>query len=259
MKASKTLHASLFLLTLPVSALAQGQFSLSTGVDYSTGDFGADEDTDITYVPVTAKYDTDRWFLRLTVPYLRIRGPGQVVLGPDGDPLPIQEGGGRRRTTEDGLGDIVAGATYNVLPPTETGLIFDIGAKIKFPTADEDKRLGTGEEDYSLQGDLTKAFGRWITLGTLGYRWLGDPPGISLRNVFFGTLGALYKVSDATTAGLLYDWREKTVSGSDPLHEVTAYVGYRFNPSTSAQFYLVTGFSDSSADFGIGTAVSYGF
>ena len=250
--------ASTFVLTLPTIA-SGAQFGLSTGVDYSTGDFGSDVDTDITYVPFTAKYDLDRWFLRLTVPYLRIRGPGNVVVGPDGNPLPVDEGGGTRRTTEDGLGDIVAGVTYNVIPATATGYIFDVGAKIKFPTADEDKRLGTGETDYSLQGDLYKSVGRWTALGTLGYRWLGDPSGIDLKNVFFASVGALYRLSDAATGGLLYDWREKTVSGSDPLHELTAYFAYKFNPNTSAQLYLVTGFSDSSADFGIGTAISYGF
>lgn len=172
----------------------------------------------------------------------------------------MQQGGTTaRRTSEDGLGDIVAGATYNLLPATENGFIFDVGAKVKFGTADEDKRLGTGEEDYSLQGDLYKTFGSWTALGTLGYRWYGDPSGIDLENVFFGTLGALYKFSDKTTGGLLYDWREASTSGSDSLQEVTAYVGYNFNPSTSLQFYLVTGFTDSSAYFGIGTAVSYGF
>jgi hypothetical protein len=98
----------------------------------------------------------------------------------------LQEGGTTaRRTSEDGLGEIVAGATYNLLPPTENGFIFDVGAKVKFGTADEDKRLGTGEEDYSLQGDLYKTFGSWAALWTLGYRWYGDPSGIDLENVFF--------------------------------------------------------------------------
>ncbi|MGH8770313.1 MAG: hypothetical protein ACREV2_03910, partial [Burkholderiales bacterium] len=75
MKLREKLFLSTILLAVPGIA-ATGQLSLGTGIDYSSGDYGADVDTDILYVPLTFKYDTERWFYRLTVPYLRIRGPG---------------------------------------------------------------------------------------------------------------------------------------------------------------------------------------
>lgn len=247
------------VLAMPGIAAAQGQFSLGTGVDYSSGDYGADEDTDILYVPLNARYDTERWFFRLTVPYIRIRGPGDIVLGPDGEPIDTGSDGGAARETEDGLGDIVAGVTYNILPPTESGYIADIGAKVKFGTADEDKNLGTGKEDYTVQGDLYKTIGRWTALGTLGYRWLGDPSGFDLKNGFLATIGAIYKFTDDTSGGVLFDYRERSSSAGESLRELTAYIGTRLTPDLRLQLYAVTGFSDSSADWGAGAAVTYGF
>jgi hypothetical protein len=170
---------------------------------YSTGDYGASEDTDITYIPLTAKYDTERWFFRLTVPYLRITGPGAVVLGPDGKPLTLQEGGTTaRRTSEDGLGDIVAGATYNLLPPTENGFIFDVGAKVKFETADEarHRRRGLFAAGRSLQD-----FRQLDRVGDARLSLVRRPIRHRSRKRFLGMLGALYKFSDKTTGGLLYD------------------------------------------------------
>jgi hypothetical protein len=258
MNSPKKIFVSALLLVMPGIAAA-GQFSLGTGVDYSSGDYGADVDTDILYVPFNVKYDTERWFYRLTIPYIRIRGPGAIVLGPDGEPIDLGPTGVTRRETTDGLGDVIAGVTYNIVPPTETGFIADIGAKVKFGTADEDDNLGTGEEDYSLQGDLYKTVGRWTALGTLGYRWLGDPSGFDLKNGIFGTVGAIYKFTDATSGGLLFDYRERSTSRSESLRELTAYVGTKLTPDLRFQLYAVTGFSDSSADWGAGAAVTYDF
>jgi hypothetical protein len=201
------------LCASPGVSAADGQFSFTTGIDYSTGDYGADEDTDILYIPLTGKYETERWLFRLTVPYLRITGPGAVVLGPDGNPIVVSEEGTTRRETNDGLGDVIFGAAYNLLPGTWRGIVLDIGAKVKFPTADEDKGLGTGETDYQLQADVYKTFGAWTALATFGHKWLGDSDDFTLKDVFFGSIGAGYKFSPATSGGLIFDFREASISG----------------------------------------------
>jgi len=51
------------------------QISVSTGFDYSRGDYGESADTEIWYVPFGLKVEHDPWILRVTVPYLRIRAP----------------------------------------------------------------------------------------------------------------------------------------------------------------------------------------
>jgi hypothetical protein len=63
----------------------------------------------------------------------------------------------RRRTTESGLGDIVLGATYNVLDNNDW--IVDATARVKLPTASESKGLGSGKADYAVQMNIDKQFG----------------------------------------------------------------------------------------------------
>src|SRR5690348_18451133 len=94
---------------------ADGDFSVGVGANYSTGKYGTATETKIWSVPFTARYETDVWTLKLTVPYLRVTGPANVI--PDvGN---TSDSGRRRRTTraltttESGLGDVVAAATYN--------------------------------------------------------------------------------------------------------------------------------------------------
>ena len=49
------------------------------GADYLTGKYGGTLATDVTYLPLTLRYDAWPLNLKLTVPYLRITGPGNVV------------------------------------------------------------------------------------------------------------------------------------------------------------------------------------
>ncbi len=132
---------------------AEGLTTLGVGADYSSGNYGASERTEIFYVPVTAKHETGRWALKLVVPYIRITGPSNVIGAAEG--LVTLPGAGAVRRTETGLGDVVASAFYNALSERDASFGLDIGTKIKFGTADDSRGLGTGKNDFSLQADGT--------------------------------------------------------------------------------------------------------
>src|SRR5438552_17228238 len=92
---------------------ADGEFSAGAGVNYSTGKYGTGAETKILSVPFIARYDTDLWVFKLTVPYLRVTSPNNVIPGVGR----FDTGGARRRrgagtTTASGLGDTTASATY---------------------------------------------------------------------------------------------------------------------------------------------------
>lgn len=232
-----------------------GIFSLTTGFDYSTGKYGTSSTTDITSIPVIAKYEVDRWTLRLTIPYVTITGAGNVVPGIG----KFKNTTIARRTTESGLGDIVAGMTYNLYQGSADVPMIDFTGKIKFGTADEDKGLGTGENDYSGQFDLYKSFGNFTALGTVGYKVYGDTQAAPLKDVFFGSVGGTYKFSPDMSVGLTYDYRPSISSAGSELSEATGFVNYKFSTNWKAQGYLVKGFADGSPDYGIGALVSYVF
>jgi len=234
---------------LPVTA---GELTTSIGMDYSSGDYGTDSTSETWYVPVVGKYESGPLALKLTIPYLRITDP---AIGPEGEPLP-----GGCRETESGLGDIVGSAGYALLDGSEQhGVLLDVIGKVKLPTADEDKCLGTGETDYSLQFDAAKSFGGVTGFGTLGWKKFGDPSNASFRDPVFASLGLATKLAPATTIGAVYDWREKVTSNGDEISEVALFASQKLDEAWKLQLYAVKGFSDASPDWGGGLFVSHAY
>ena len=145
---------SAMLLSVPISArAAAGKTSVNLGAEYSQGDYGTSSTTKIWYFPVTFGYETDLNVVSLTVPYLIVEGTGNVV---------ASGGMGMRRTTsntnsttETGIGDIVLTGSQKIAG-TATSRV-DLTGKIKFGTANENKNLGTGENDYALSRSLAAA------------------------------------------------------------------------------------------------------
>lgn len=85
---------SAFLIACPGSALAQdatqqaesdpGVWRVSTGVNYSEGDYGDVADTRVVSVPVSVRYKRGGFSLRVSVPYVTIEGPGSLLDTPQG-------------------------------------------------------------------------------------------------------------------------------------------------------------------------------
>src|SRR5258708_5907659 len=135
---------------------ADGELSLGAGVNYSTGKYGTSAETKIVSVPFNVRYDTDLWTFKLTVPYLSVTGPANVIPGVGSFD---SSGRPRRRafagtTTESGLGDTVASATYNAYYDSTSKRGLDLTGRLKLPTAEADKGLGTGSTDESEQVDV---------------------------------------------------------------------------------------------------------
>ena len=252
------IRAGVLAAMIMVSAQAvagDSGFSLTTGMDYSSGKYGGTQSTDILYIPLTGKYETGRWVFQLTVPYVRITGPGNVTQGG------IVLGSAKTtRTSEAGLGDVVAGATYNVYGEAGPNpLLIDLTGKVKFGTADEKKGLGTGSNDYAAQVDMSKTMGLFTALGTAGYKVMGNAPGLKLDNVFYGSVGGVYKISQQTSGGLILDLRQKVTPTGASQRDVTAFVSHKINQDWKAQVYAVDGFSNASPDWGAGAMLTRSF
>jgi hypothetical protein len=250
--------AAFALAAVPGTALAEApQFSVGAGAEYTTGDYGGDESVDEFYLPVTATLDFARVALRLTVPFLSVRAPElTAITGPDGQPV-IGEG---PTETESGLGDVLASVTvFDVLSAGGGDVALDLTGKVKFGTADEEKGLGTGEQDYSLQADLFRFFDKVTLMGTVGYSFRGDPEGYDLDNTVFASVGASYLVTDRSRVGAFFDFRDASVPDTDSIQELSAWVSTRVGERGHVQFYALAGFGDSSPDWGAGLSFSAGF
>ena len=241
------------LVLLATAGVAQAQsWVVSGGFDYTTGDYGTGDDTEILTLPFSARYEVDRWTYKLTVPFVRISGPSDVVSGVG----PVGRPGGRGNDTASGMGDPVFAATYATLIDPERPML-DLTGKLKLGIADED--IGTGEHDVMFQADVYQSFGAWTPFGTLGYRFLGDPSGVNLKNGFYLAAGTSYRLDEVTSVGGVFDWRQRTVSGSDNAFELTGFVTRQVNDQWKVQAYLLKGFTDGSPDYGLGANASYAF
>jgi len=244
------------ILLVSATALAQSDeanFTLSTGVGFTSGTYGGDEDIEDLYVPVTGSVDLGKVAFRLTVPYLSVRAPEGTVIGPDGQPVP----GSGDMNTESGLGDVIAGVTvFDVIKSRRLGFVMDLTGKIKFGTADVDKGLGTGENDYSLQAEFYKFAGQFTWMGSVGYKLRGAPADVELNDVLLASIGGTYRVSPETGFGLSFDYRESAIPDYASIQELTGFVSRRIGDSWRIHMYAFTGFSDSSPDLGIGFSVN---
>lgn len=254
------------VMLLAGAAHAEDGLNLGVGADYSSGDYGTDTTTTILSVPVTAKYTTGAWSFKASLPWMRVDGDPNVVPGlgsvtnlnprgrgrgaGGGTPSPVESG------TESGMGDLRLAATYSI----DTGgpLGVDLTANAKVATADEDKGLGTGANDYGVAVDLYRDFDGTLLFGGVGYTALGDSDFIDVDSVLNADAGASWKVGTGSL-GAMYDWRAAASDDADDRSELTGFYSFPAGERTKMQVYAVKGLSDGSPDWGLGLSLSTGF
>lgn len=246
-----TLTCILLAATCSAAQADDGKLVANVGADYSSGNYGSPSKTETWALPLSLKYRTDTWSLRVSTAWLRVKGNGNVT--PEGDPLNAP----RTSSTTEGWGDIVTTATYNVLDEQTTWVGLDISGKIKFGTASAEKSLGTGKNDYSLQAEFFKPLkNQWTPFMSVGYKWKGNPQTIQYRDVWLGSVGADHRISPALSFGGSYDWQQAVTTTSAPIREAMLYLNFRLNAASRLNLYAVGGFSRASPDWGSGLIYS---
>lgn len=262
-------RSAAFVSLLLVAGLAHAGdgLSLGVGVDYSSGDYGSDTTTKILSVPFSAKYETGDWTFKASLPWMRVQGDANVVpglgsvlnLNPKGRGRGNGGGGGTAPAegTTSGIGDLRLAATYAL--PLQGAWGIDLTANVKVATADEDKGLGTGANDYGAAVDVYRSVGSATTLfGGVGYTELGDSDFIEVDSVINGNLGVSHKLGD-NSVGLMYDYRQPTSDTADDRSEVTGFYTFPTSDASKMQLYATKGLSDGSPDWGAGLSFSAGF
>ncbi len=99
------------------------------------------------------------------------------------------EARGVRRHTEDGVGDLVLGLKWQFAEGRGAWPRQALAPSVKFPTADADRGMGSGETDVDLAWLVSFAPGRtWGVHVNLGYTLVGDPDGLEADDVVHGGL-----------------------------------------------------------------------
>lgn len=216
------------------------ELSLSTGLNYSRGDFGTDAEIEDLYVPLGFTATFEGVSFRIKVPYLRVETTSDGVT-----------------TTESGLGDVSASLTaFNVLYSDNLDLALDVTGSLKFGTADRDAGLGTGETDATLYLDGYKFFDKTTVFGSIGHRWRGDPPGVAFDDVLLAMLGVTFATEGGGLVGATLDYRESAIAEFDDIRELSGFFVMPLGEAWDLEVYAFTGFTDSSPDWGAGFTIA---
>jgi hypothetical protein len=238
----------------------QSPWQLSSGFDYSKGDYGGDSiETSISAIPLILTFTGDLLKFDASFSQLEIEGAGTVIPG-DG----LVRGQAQRVddpvvTTESGVGDIWLSASRIIefIPPELFNL--DLAAKVKIPTADENKGLGTGATDYTLQAEIYKLMGGAMPFLTVAYKVRGEFEDFNIDDVLAVSIGSDFTLSEDTHVGLALDYQEASYADGDDFRELFAYLNQQLNRQWSLMLYGYKGLSDGSPDFGLGFQFSYKF
>jgi hypothetical protein len=238
------------------TALAEGgRTTVTMGAEYTTGDYGGDSDIDDIYVPITLSWTGEQISLRATVPYAYVNAPEGSIIGRPGDGVVIGPG---KDVSDSGIGDVLLSGTWLGLLEGDNAVL-DLTAGLKLGTADENKGLGTGETDYSLQLDGYVFQRDFMWMGTVGYKWRGDPADLDLDDTWFVSGGVAMWAGRNNRVGTLVSYRPEVIDGGDAATEVSVFFDTEVSPGLGAQVYALAGLSDSSPDWGIGGSVSWSF
>jgi hypothetical protein len=250
-------------------ALAEGEWKYTLGTDYSSGDYGDTADTEIVSTPFTVSYKpSTSWTFKASLPYVQIEGPGGVVPGGDGGFVVGRgngggfgpgNGGGQTEVEtmkEAGIGDLWLTGTYSLEPIGERWFV-DLSGKFKVPTADEEKGLGTGEVDYTLQAEVFTIAGDFTPFATLARKVKGDLPETELNDVWYTSVGSGYRLAPETSIGLSLDYQQASTDSSEDSAELFGYLNQKLTEQWSGMLYGYKGLTDGSPDFGFGLQVSY--
>jgi len=245
--------------------MAESTSNISIGYEQTSGDYGQENDTEITTIPLTVQYIENAWRFKVSIPYISVKGDGSVIpssggvvshghmqMGSGFGSTPMQTTTVSLVETQSGLGDVTTSVSYAFLPRNDSYAFYELTGEVKWGTASVNKNLGTGENDYSL--DLYSIYVKHDLKPflTLGYLVIGDTNISKYNDVFFTSVGLMYPMNSKTSFSVVYDYQQAAIDGIDDDHTVSLYVTRNFNQEWSANVYILNGLSDSVADSGAG-------
>jgi hypothetical protein len=239
-------------------ATGREHYQLKVGAGYDQGDFGTSDTTHSVYAPVTLRYLGERFDVGVTGSLIYLDTESSVVVV-DGLPTPSQR---QRRTSDAGFGDLYFKGRYYLLDDGGPDSFVPGVApfvKIKAPTADADKGLGTGEWDGGFGVEWDKRFSEFFLLGDVSYTFIGEPEGQDFRNRPAASVGIGRQFTETLAGTLLLDWRRSIVSGRDDAVELVGIAQWRLAQTVSVSPYAFAGLTDGSPDFGLGIELSWKF
>ena len=251
-------------MSIPQAAV-NGSFdwNFSTGLDYTTGKYGANctlktslscvtTGTTVISIPATAMLQIERLRLQLTLPYVDIEGPGRVS-GDIGIPVVVAPASNDPKHRS-GLGDASVGLAWILLRETALMPTIEIAGIVKLPTAA--KGLGTGKTDYGAQLNLYRKLAPGLTsFGSVGYQWIGDINTVHLHSGATASAGLDWNLL-FLSLGPAVNYSQPAWSGAPSYLAMNPYITWHMLGGLGISVYATIGLTRSTPSRGAGIRVS---
>lgn len=240
-------------------------WQVGESVNFSSGTYGTESRTTTVSVPLVLRRLFKNGNLDLVIPYVRITSNcGVTFVGG----VPLQTGGlcatssGKfaHPVTNSGLGDVLLRGRYYVVNESAFMPGVQVTARVKVPTADREKGLGTGKWDEGVGVSLRKQiFGSFLIFLNGGYTIIGKPPGAELRNRWSYDVGLGYAFTPTLLGSLYYEEARALVSGLQNPRNVLTALSWTLTPSLRFNTAVEIGLSTGAPQYGLTLGTSFRF
>jgi hypothetical protein len=238
---------------------APARFTFKTGMGYDQGTFGAADVSRAAYAPFSLRYTGNKFEVGVSSAFARIDTAGGVRLI---DGVPTQTDSSNGPLQESGIADTTVRSRFFLVVDEGRGSArpsITPFVKIKLPTADETRGLGTGKTDYGFGVELDKEIGRIFLFGDLGYTVVGKIPSLPFRDRPSASIGIGKQLGENVSVSSLIDWRRSIIAGNPNPTELVGSLAYRVNRRVTITPNAFVGLTDGSSDFGLGMQVGFKF
>jgi hypothetical protein len=201
-------------------------------------------------VPIGVDYIKGRFSAGVSTSYLNAKSTGAIIVSSRTSHMSSVLSGSAKSSAS-GLGDIDMYASYQ-LPTKSSDTTYHVTGRLKLGTADADKGLGTGENDYAIEGGLITQYEKVFLFGNLGYQISGDSATVNYNNVWYANAGTTYPMDTTRSLGAMLAVSQAATPGFDSPAQLTMFYNQDLNKQRSLYFYILFGLSDGSPDSGAG-------
>lgn len=254
------LAAAITGAALTPAAVRAADWEFSPAVNYDTGKYGSAHRTESVYIPLTFKRSFASADLSVTVPFLRQSSMG-LVTRVGGRPVRLSRGNAAVVNSEEsGLGDIMLRGAYTLKLDGPKSFDLGLAGRLKLPTADESKGLGTGEMDEGVGLEFAKEINPRLTLLADGYYTIiGDPEGADFNNEVSLDVGFYTPLRKNLGLTVLYETQSAIVDGNADPRSVSGTLSYGTQGGIQFAGGLTLGMSDGSPGLGVGAGFNRKF
>ncbi|MEI8015777.1 MAG: transporter [Nitrospira sp.] len=258
---------------------------------YSSGNFGTNTTSTFFYAPTSIRRFFRDGDVAIVIPFVMATTDGQTTIV-GGSPTPVQsntnnsgpgnnntstgctnQGPGNNNcptvltgqvagntTTNAGLGDIILRGRYYIVEEKGWVPLIAITGRLKLPTADASRGLGTGKMDEGVGSEISKRLGdSWITFLDGGFNVIGRPDGLNLRNQWWYDVGGGYYIMKNLLGTVYFEEYRSLVSGVQNIRDVFFGMNYRASSEWRFNGGVSVGLSNGAPDYALSIGTSYRF